>query len=445
MGQRLPPALRKLNAAWEVEQTRAARELELRDAVRAELQAADSARLALARAADEDAAETALSLQSAALLHTNTTAFIAAVVAAAVALQQSATVLRGRTTELPERMHLRRRELNALEASVERHAVRLHKLSAELSAVLEPPPQKSRRRRHLRPRVPVERVWATLLALSALAESEVCLLVEEPGDSDLFFSLVDAGHAFLEAQAAADSRLRKLLASGALQTAAVKARRDWNRIQVAGVETLRNMDEVNRFNALNNMQRASARVVRSLMVDNGTFAAFLDTSGYMMRWQRFMIIVTLVLSTLLVSIWFYCESACALVHRLQFLTRLLPAHADSRGATCVLELRALIDAGAGRPLAGFACGDAPVQDTDSGSTGCPPVGPCLGWLGDGADLQAQFADVQGCFTDGYPGVVHATLADWGVSCLYRPCPTTRIKRRLSHAAQCAMPSRTTRS
>ena len=170
--------------------------------------------------------------------------------------------------------------------------------------------------------MPVERVWSTLLALSALAESEVCMLVEEPGDGDLFCSLVDAGHAFLKAQAAADPRLRKLLASGVLQASAVKARRAWDRIQLASVEKLRNMQEVNNFNSLKNMQRASARVVRSLMVDNSTFAAFLDTSGYMMRWQRFMIIVTLVLSTLLTSIWFYCEPACAALCRLQSLTRL---------------------------------------------------------------------------------------------------------------------------
>ena len=37
-----------------------------------------------------------------------------------------------------------------------------------------------------------------------------------------------------------------------------------------------------------------------------TFATFLDTDGYIMRWQRLMILFTLVLSTLLTSIWFYC-------------------------------------------------------------------------------------------------------------------------------------------
>ena len=35
---------------------------------------------------------------------------------------------------------------------------------------------------------------------------------------------------------------------------------------------------------------------------------FLDTDGYIMRWQRLMILFTLVLFTLLTSIWFYCAS-----------------------------------------------------------------------------------------------------------------------------------------
>ena len=63
------------------------------------------------------------------------------------------------------------------------------------------------------------------------------------------------------------------------------------------------MDVINKFKALTHLQRASARVVRSVMTDHSTFAVFLDTAGYLARWQRFMILITLVLSTLLTSIW----------------------------------------------------------------------------------------------------------------------------------------------
>ena len=104
------------------------------------------------------------------------------------------------------------------------------------------------------------------------------------------------------------------------------------------MKQLRDAEVVSRFNALTHFQRASARIVRSLMTDHryvceyacalraaarrlslmllttctrSTFATFLDTDGYIQRWQRFMLLVTLVLSTLLTSIWFYCASQCA--------------------------------------------------------------------------------------------------------------------------------------
>jgi len=75
--------------------------------------------------------------------------------------------------------------------------------------------------------------------------------------------------------------------------------------------------------------------------------------------------MTLVCSTLLVSIWFYC--AClALWCCTPGLTR---RPADSRGATCCAEIRAILE--------------------------CDPVGPCRGFAGDCGDFQTQFADVQG--------------------------------------------------
>jgi hypothetical protein len=87
-----------------------------------------------------------------------------------------------------------------------------------------------------------------------------------------------------------------------------------------------------------------------------------------MRWQRFMILVTLVLSTLLTSIWFY----------------------SSRGAQCCAEIRAIL--------------------------GCAPAGPCRGYVGDCADILAQFSDVEGpyIFSDGpgEPPTPHMYLDDY---------------------------------
>jgi hypothetical protein len=141
-------------------------------------------------------------------------------------------------------------------------------------------------------RIPVERIWSTLLALSVLEELDSCWQVDE--EDDAMATIVDRGRAFLKAQSRADRRLRKLLASGELAAAAARARREWKAIQAHNVGLLRDTDIISRFNVLTHIQRGSARVVRSMMTDHSTFATFLDTEGYIMRWQRFMILMTLV-------------------------------------------------------------------------------------------------------------------------------------------------------
>ena len=148
---------------------------------------------------------------------------------------------------------------------------------------------------------------------------------------------------------------------------------------------------------------------------------------------------------LLVSIWFY----------------------SSRGQQCCLELRALIDAGAGKVCAGSPSappspvwpGPAPLAPpaplsppscSDVGDTppvpGCPPVGSCLGYDGNCADLQEQFATVQGCYVYGDPGAEeeHTFLDDYGAftaasrGCFWCSCSRT-------FCMQCVMPFPMTRT
>ena len=215
-------------------------------------------------------------------------------------------------------------------------------------------------------RIPVERIWCTALALAVLEEADSSWLVDDEAEPER--TVVDLGRAFLKAQSRESHRLRRLLSKGVLSEAAEKSRSAWKRIQAAYVAQLRDTDVLNKFNALTHLQRASSRVVRSCMIDHSTFAVFLDTAGYLARWQRFMILITLVLSTLLTSIWFYY----------------------SRGATCCTEIRTILD--------------------------CDPVGDCLGFTGDCGDLQSQFADLQGPFVysdgPGDPPTEHDSLADY---------------------------------
>jgi hypothetical protein len=183
--------------------------------------------------------------------------------------------------------------------------------------------------------------------VQALRELRCCWLVDD--EAEVARSIVDAGYDFLHAQARADHRVRRLLKSGALFDAARRARRDWAALQRSAVGQLRDADVITSFTALTHLQRASARVVRSLCTDHSTFSTFLDVDGYIMRWQRFMILLTLVLSTLLTSIWFYY----------------------SRGVQCCAEMRAILE--------------------------CDPVGPCRGYSGDCGDYATQFANVEGPF------------------------------------------------
>ena len=136
------------------------------------------------------------------------------------------------------------------------------------------------------------------------------------------------------------------------------------------------------------------------------------------------VLVTLLCSSLLTSIWFY----------------------SSRGIACCTEIRTLLDTGAGQTCATLEASDyaslshagainsdrmsqyllpsAAGNSTNSSaaaaaavSTGCDPAlpaGPCLGSLGACGDLPTQFANLQGAYVYGLPGSesCHTTLGDY---------------------------------
>ena len=289
-------------------------------------------------------------------------------------------------------------------------------------SVAAPEPEPEEPPRHAEP-ISVElaeRIWATVLSLAVMEAMDVCWLVDDEAEPER--TVVDAAREWLEARAEEDERIKELLESGELQKDAKRAIRDWKRIMEASVSQLRKNDVLNRFTALTHLQRASGRVIKSLMTDHGcvqqraafsssagahvsprsTFATFLDADGYIMRWQRWMILVTIVMSTLLVSIWFY----------------------SSRGTQCCQEVRALLDAGAGKvcgatpppapPMSPFMPPLPPAPFTPPGvdvvtsdatisPSGCPPVGPCLGFTGGCNDIPEQFIDLAGCYVYGDPG------------------------------------------
>ena len=207
------------------------------------------------------------------------------------------------------------------------------------------------------------RVWATLLAMVTLEECEIGWLISEDEDP-VERTVVDAADAYLRCQAEEHPALGELLRSGDLHNAARRARKQWSRLMDAKVGAVRKAEVTKSLRSVEYVERASARFVLSLMTEHDQFSTFLDESAEIMRWQRWMILMTLVCSALLVSIWFY----------------------QSRSAQCCAEIRAILNC------------ESPVS--------------CLGFTGSCSDLPEQFSTLQGPFVYGTPPSEHADLSDY---------------------------------
>ena len=125
--------------------------------------------------------------------------------------------------------------------------------------------------RAARPRVPVERIWATLLSIEVLENMDVCWLVDDEPEEGEERTIVDAAREWLEAQGEADPRVAELLESGELSRAADKTIASWKAIMEHNIAEVRRLDVLNRFTALTHLQRATGRVIKSVMTDHGAF------------------------------------------------------------------------------------------------------------------------------------------------------------------------------
>ena len=210
---------------------------------------------------------------------------------------------------------------------------------------------------------PASRFWATLLALVTLEEMPISWLASEDEDP-VERTVVDAADAYLRAQAEYHPDLDELLRSGELHKAARRARKQWSRLMDAKVGAVRSAELTKETRSFEHAERASARIMLSMLTEHDQISTFLDESDAIMRWQRWMILMTLVCSALLVSIWFY----------------------QSRSAQCCTEIRAVLN--------------------------CESTTSCLGFTGSCSDLQQQFATLQGPFMYGTPPSEHADLSEY---------------------------------
>jgi hypothetical protein len=261
-----------------------------------------------------------------------------------------------------------------------------------------------------------DRVWATLLAMTYLEKSPISWLFAEPEEEhEPGTTIVDAAREFLISRCRASRRLRRIIKSGKPQLAAVEALRRWHAAREYAVQRAREADSLAQNRILHLAQRGVGRIVKSCCTDHRTFAILLDSDGDIMRWQRFMILMTLLMAALLCAILFY----------------------SSRGTVCCLEIRMLLASGAGQVCPGDVNSTAILPPPppfpppfpppslspsmlmleSASATGCDPAtpsGPCLGYQGSCGDLATQFATLQGAYVYGLPGEqgCQSNLADY---------------------------------
>ena len=211
--------------------------------------------------------------------------------------------------------------------------------------------------------VDAQRVWATVLAQACMEEFDVSWLASDEEDRHER-TAVDAADAWLREQAKLHPTLSELLRSGRLKASADSAREKWDDLMKKKVGAMRSSKVILRYRLTTHAQRAAATFVHSLMTEHDQFSTFLDTSSSTARWQRWMILMTLVAEALLISIWFY----------------------QSRSAQCCTEIRAILN--------------------------CESPTSCLGFTGSCSDLQSQFATLQGPWVYGTPPSEHQYLTDY---------------------------------
>lgn len=192
----------------------------------------------------------------------------------------------------------------------------------------------------------VLRVWSTCLALASCESFDFTWLV----DADNGVTIVDQARIWLDRLADDDPRLKKILPDVMRRARALV--KLWNTAMLDRLNVLRDKEcEVNRLGLDAQMGlEASGTIIKALKENHSTFSIITsDCLNGLTRWQRWMILLSLVLSTLLVTIWFY----------------------SSRAQNCCLEVRAL-PAGCRPPAAAVASARSLALIADNVSRLPPP-------------------------------------------------------------------------
>jgi hypothetical protein len=129
-----------------------------------------------------------------------------------------------------------------------------------------------------------------------------------------------AGREWIERYASEHPELAEALADGTIRTAAKQTTSLWHRACEQRVLDLRRTKAVRDEMSRSQTHRSITGIVRAAVTQHETLATFLsEPLDGLQRWQMYMILVTLVISQLLVSIWM-CVRASRLPACLRCLT-----------------------------------------------------------------------------------------------------------------------------
>jgi hypothetical protein len=109
--------------------------------------------------------------------------------------------------------------------------------------------------------VDVQRIWATIVALSVLEGMDISWLVDEEN------TMVDQARKFLEAQGRADDRVARLLRHKTLEVEAERVIKRWQAVLSHHISLIRGEKVINAYTALKHFQRASTRILLSVMTE----------------------------------------------------------------------------------------------------------------------------------------------------------------------------------
>jgi len=158
----------------------------------------------------------------------------------------------------------------------------------------------------LAPEAQALRVWTTMCCVASMQ----CWRVSWLWGSGYLYprvsrTVVDAAREWVERRAAAHPALARALADKSVFKEAKRVSGLWALAWQQRVHATRQADALTSSMWRDHAERIGSKVLYAVSNKHGTFKCFLQSAGVERRWQSFMLVMTMVMSTLLTNIWMF--------------------------------------------------------------------------------------------------------------------------------------------